>query len=128
MDIESRLQRVAKCAYIAMPEAVADDIAQTCGAAAGEILHLKEALDASDRALQSILRFGEAACVDAGSFYPPGGKKPASKEVWQFPRHLLTDIEAALAKALSGSADPSSGREAHPKIISSAQADDGDTK
>lgn len=54
------------------------------------------------RALQLIKRFGELACVsaDAGQFpQPTGGKKPATKDVWQFPRHLLTEIDIALANS-----------------------------
>jgi hypothetical protein len=50
--------------------------------------------------LDSIRRFGEMANVSA---QPPhsfvGGKKPASKDVWQFPRHLLEDIDTAIGKA-----------------------------
>lgn len=49
--------------------------------------------------LNAVIQFGSLGCVERGSFYPPGGKKPATQDVWQFPRHLLTDIEAALAKA-----------------------------
>lgn len=50
-------------------------------------------------ALLAIKRFGELAnvSVDAGGF--TGGKKPASKDVWQFPRHMLVDLDAAIAKA-----------------------------
>lgn len=51
-------------------------------------------------ALLLIKRFGELGCVSAGDIWGgTGGKKPSTKEVWQFPRHLLTEIDAALAKA-----------------------------
>ena len=51
-------------------------------------------------ALTLIKRFGELAGVSAESgFSSPSGKKPASKDVFQFPRHLLTEIDAALSKA-----------------------------
>jgi predicted RNase H-like nuclease (RuvC/YqgF family) len=56
----------------------------------GQVEVLRKALDA-------VKRFGELACVDAGSPRYTGGKKPMSKDVWQFPRHLLTDIDCALA-------------------------------
>lgn len=52
------------------------------------------------RALQLIVRFGHLGCVHVdGHATPTGGKKPATKDVWQFPRHLLTEIEIALTKA-----------------------------
>jgi hypothetical protein len=47
------------------------------------------------RVLLQIKKQGELACVSVDDGYT-GGKKPASKDVWQFPRHLLTDIDAAL--------------------------------
>lgn len=50
--------------------------------------------------LNSIKRHGELACVDAHTGrYFTGGKKPATKDVFQFPRHLLTGVDAAIAKA-----------------------------
>jgi hypothetical protein len=50
--------------------------------------------------LKAILRFGELANIDAGSPYQNyGGKKPPSKDVFCFPRHMLTDIEAVIAAA-----------------------------
>lgn len=48
--------------------------------------------------LRQIKLQGELACVDAdGPFYRSGGKKPATKEVWQFPRHLMSAVDDALA-------------------------------
>ncbi len=55
--------------------------------------------DALVSMLKRIMKYGELGCVDVGGYHPSGGKKPASKDVWQFPRHMLTDIEAALATA-----------------------------
>lgn len=50
--------------------------------------------------LKAIKQHGELACVDAhlGSYFT-GGKKPATKDVFQFPRHMLTELDAAIAKA-----------------------------
>lgn len=52
--------------------------------------------------LERIKRHGELANVGTGGFL---GNKPAgnpmSKDVWQFPRHMLTDIDEALALAKS---------------------------
>lgn len=51
-------------------------------------------------ALLAIKRFGELANVSAGRDWGgSSGKKPASKDVFQFPRHLLVELDAALAKA-----------------------------
>ncbi len=50
--------------------------------------------------LKAILSHGELRNVEANPearFL--GGKKPATKDVWTFPRHMLTDLEAAIAKA-----------------------------
>lgn len=54
-------------------------------------------------ALKAIKRFGELACVEVESGFPsrPSGKKPATKDVWQFPRHLLVEIDAAIANGES---------------------------
>lgn len=54
-------------------------------------------------ALRGIMAHGELACVDAhpGAFFGNGGKKPATKDVFQFPRHMLTEIEEAISKATS---------------------------
>lgn len=49
-------------------------------------------------ALKAIKQFGELSNVSVGDGYT-GGKKPASKDVWQFPRHMLVEIDAAIAKA-----------------------------
>lgn len=49
--------------------------------------------------LRRIIHFGELCNLPAGDFYPPGGKKPSSKDMFAFPRHMLTEIEAVLAKA-----------------------------
>lgn len=49
--------------------------------------------------LHAIKRFGELANIGLGESYPPGGKKPGSKDVWAFPRHMLVDLDAAIAKA-----------------------------
>ena len=49
--------------------------------------------------LKNIQDYGELANVSADSgFRYHGGKKSPSKDVWQFPRHLLVDLEAALAE------------------------------
>lgn len=53
-------------------------------------------------ALTNIKRFGELACVQLPTIGGSGGKKPPSKEVWQFPRHMLVEIDAALARAQPG--------------------------
>lgn len=52
--------------------------------------------------LQKIKRFGELACVDAEprNFYS-GGKKPATKDVWQFPRHMMTNLDTLLSRIQS---------------------------
>lgn len=49
-------------------------------------------------ALKAIIRHGELGCIDVGASYT-GGKKPATMDVWQFPRHLLNRVEAALNAA-----------------------------
>jgi hypothetical protein len=42
---------------------------------------------------------GELACVPVDEWpHGTGGKKPASKDVFQFPRHLLTELDAVLAR------------------------------
>jgi len=68
-----------------------------------ELTRLTQALADRERrierlteALNAIKQFGELACVDASSGWT-GGKKPATKDVWQFPRHLLTEIDQALS-------------------------------
>lgn len=51
-------------------------------------------------ALQAIVRHGELANIDAGDpFSNYGGKKHPSKDVFAFPRHMLNEIDAAIAKA-----------------------------
>lgn len=50
-------------------------------------------------ALKSILRHGEMANIDKGGPYWGSGKKPPTMDAWALPRHMLTEIEAALAKA-----------------------------
>lgn len=50
-------------------------------------------------ALESIKRFGSLGCVDVSGHFYTGGKKPATMDVWQFPRHMLVEIDAAIAKA-----------------------------
>lgn len=50
--------------------------------------------------LKAILTFGELACVSAEHGYvSPSGKKPASKDVFQFPRHMMQDIEETITEA-----------------------------
>jgi len=47
--------------------------------------------------LEAIKRFGELANVSTEQGHvAPSGKKPGSKDVWQFPRHMLVEIDAAL--------------------------------
>lgn len=50
-------------------------------------------------ALKSILRHGELANIDKGGPHWGGGKKPPTMDAWAFPRHMLTGLEAAVAKA-----------------------------
>jgi len=49
--------------------------------------------------LQAIIRHGELANIDQGGPHWGSGKKPPSMEAWAFPRHMLTDIDAVIAKA-----------------------------
>lgn len=81
------------------PDAWAAELRAQLAARGLEIVATAER-DALVQALNGIKRFGELANVSAegGHFYT-GGKKPASKDVWQFPRHMLTEIDAALALA-----------------------------
>lgn len=68
--------------------------------ARGADAHLIAAAPELYEALASIIRCGELANVSAEPLFGySGGKKPASKDVWQFPRHMLTKIDAALARA-----------------------------
>lgn len=61
---------------------------------------LREENETFRRIMKSIKTYGELACVDVdrGSLRP-SGKKPATKEVWQFPRHMLDEVDAAISKA-----------------------------
>lgn len=63
-------------------------------------LAVLEGAAAENTRLRGLLRLiklhGELACVDAQRLGYSGGKKPATKEVFQFPRHMLADIDAAL--------------------------------
>lgn len=56
-------------------------------------------LDDALELLVAIRAQGELACVDADPFGRSyGGKKPPSKDVFQFPRYLLDDLDAVLAR------------------------------
>lgn len=66
--------------------------------AVAEIYRLRDVNANLLEALRNIKRFGELGCVDVGARFT-GGKKPATKDVWQFPRHMLVEIEEAIAKA-----------------------------
>jgi len=50
-------------------------------------------------ALKAIMRHGEMANIDKGGPHWSGGKKPPTMDAWAFPRHMLTSIEEAIAKA-----------------------------
>lgn len=58
----------------------------TMAAAAPELLDV----------LLAVIRYGELGNADAGG--KPSGN-PMSKDVWQFPRHMLTELKSAIAKA-----------------------------
>lgn len=78
-----------------IPGSDADAIARELRAAA-------EVQKALLEMLLAIKRHGELGCVQVHSEFPAGptgGKKPASKDVWQFPRHMLVELDAAIAKA-----------------------------
>lgn len=47
--------------------------------------------------LQSIKMYGYLANIPVDQGWGSSGKKPASKDVWCFPRHMLDDLEAALS-------------------------------
>ncbi len=47
--------------------------------------------------LEAIKRHGELGNVQVGSLWGSSGEKPPSKDVWQFPRHMLAEIDEALA-------------------------------
>lgn len=77
--------------------------------------------------LRAVKKFGELACVSADPphFYT-GGKKPASKDVWQFPRHILAEIDAALSayeEAEKRQPELAGTRETFRALLHSAQAD-----
>jgi len=50
-------------------------------------------------ALKSIMRHGDLVNIQIDPGFGSSGKKPASKDMFAFPRHMLTDIEAAIADA-----------------------------
>lgn len=52
--------------------------------------------------LQSIKRHGELVSISASDPFYTGGKKPASKDMFAFPRHMLVELDAALARAGGG--------------------------
>lgn len=71
-------------------------------AQAAELATLKARIVELEAGLEAILRHGELANVPTGSpFASYGGKKPPSKDVFVFPRHMLTGIEAVLARRLT---------------------------
>jgi hypothetical protein len=47
--------------------------------------------------LQSIKTHGYLANIPVDQGWGSSGKKPASKDVWCFPRHMLDDLDAALS-------------------------------
>lgn len=49
--------------------------------------------------LLGIKLHGGIACVDVSGGDYTGGKKPATQDMWAFPRWMLTGIDAAIAKA-----------------------------
>lgn len=66
----------------------------------GLLVKSKKENDALLKALKAILSHGELRNIEANpEAHFLGGKKPATKDVWTFPRHMLTDLEAAIAKA-----------------------------
>ena len=74
---------------------IGQDVKDLCA----EITRLNEENERLRAALNSIKNQGELASVNVERpFGYTGGKKPATKEVWQFPRHLMADIDAALGK------------------------------
>jgi hypothetical protein len=63
-----------------------------------EIKRLKEAETSALDMLKNIKRLGELACVSVDTLgFPTGGKKPATKDVFQFPRYLLQVIDAIIS-------------------------------
>lgn len=71
-------------------------------AAESEVATLKARIAELEAGLEAILRHGELANVPTGSpFASYGGKKPPSKDVFAFPRHMLTGIEEVLARRLT---------------------------
>lgn len=82
----------------------AEDYIDRCGGGRIMPLYSHAANEAKIEALVSLLRrilkHGELGNIGTGGW---AGNKPAgnpmSKDVWQFPRHMLTDIEEALQTA-----------------------------
>lgn len=110
-DIPEDVMQKAEAAYLAsLHDSMAgkpDFLKHVCLAILGEREQGEDLRDA----LRAIMLHGELACVsvDHGHLFS-GGKKPATKEVWQFPRHLLarhllTKIEAPVSKAKGESCD-----------------------
>lgn len=51
-------------------------------------------------ALKAIKLYGELVNISAGHGWgSSGGKKPASKDMFAFPRHMLVEVDEAIAKA-----------------------------
>lgn len=51
-------------------------------------------------ALKAIKQYGELANLSVDTWpNTSSGKKPASKDVWAFPRHMLVEVDAAIAAA-----------------------------
>lgn len=54
--------------------------------------------------LKNIKRFGELACVNVDLGFLMGGKKPHTKDVFQFPRYMLQEIDEIIGRATKFSA------------------------
>lgn len=66
------------------------EVQETTFVPVGEVERLRDFI-------QSVKTHGELANIPVGHAWGSSGKKPASKDVWCFPRHMLNDLDAALS-------------------------------